>query len=526
VAVSALVVVVARRTSPAIEGGADVGRANASIGATPVPLAAPGADVRRDDRAATGASDTADPPRPRRVRVRGRLTVPDGVDVTAGEVHVTLRDGDLARVAARARPATDGSFDVKDVEVDSTVSHVRAVATVPGFVTVAAEAAPPDDGDVVLDLDLAGALTKGRTIVGRVIDADGRPLSDLPVFVEASTSGSIVPVDRLDPSVVVESTEGPARGLRGTATTDRDGRFSIRGLQCGGCARARSGSRAWVILDGVVDSSGEEGRSLVAWPAVELDLAAVDAASGRSIGAFAIDAVGESGAPWSTSSASGRVRVLWPRSPRAGASLDLTATADGYAPTSEVLRPRDRESRVTAVVSLEPVAARPNGRLVIRVEGDDPASFGVATLDADFRLTLCEAGRGSAAVRRDADAETEVADVPSGTWSYELVPRTYGPALAQTGTVTVPPAAVGEIVWRPMPPNGAIRLPPFDEAGRLRAWIVLRDRHGDRSLRLPFEEFLACPTGTWTVTVEDLGGATLATYDAQVREGEVTTVGR
>ncbi len=171
----------------------------------------------------------------RTARVAGRVTNPEGSATTAGQITLVPESGPVGRggtgMTFGSRIDWDGSFAMVNVPAGRYVLRARSDDSVePQFALLPITVA---GGDI---LDLTVILASAATITGTVT-FQGVQQPDPGQFRIAAP--------------LVES--GPG-GQNQTARVDRDGRFTISGLQAGlHLLRAQGNARGWVLKSATVD---------------------------------------------------------------------------------------------------------------------------------------------------------------------------------------------------------------------------------------------------------------------------------
>lgn len=499
----------------------------------------------RHDEEEKGTAPLAEEARPLRsyrgpLHVHGRVLGPSDVSFGAdARVHLVVVVGEpRGQVVARAPLDAYGAFDFH-AKADREVSRVRVVASIPGFVTSTVDAQPTAEGDVAVDVPLAETLKGGWTCRARVFDDSGEPLEGLPVLVEASPNeGACLPLGRLEESAVIGTTDGGvAEGLRGLARTDAEGRFSIRGLQCGGCSRARSRSPEWFILDDDANQWLARNRDsqeiwLTARPAGSLHLRVFDEATGAPIRRFQAHVVTEGGQEWRPLGREGQLDVTWPVDSQARAPrLDVSVRDEeqAFAPWSENLQAEPRAREITAQVPLRRLAPETTGRVLLRIAGPGARDM-KPTGKLFFEVHLRRPRIRSIGMRVEAEVSmvsipgsgvvTGPYDVPDGPWTYDIVPpdNVNLSLLGSHGSIVVPGGRETEILWS-IPALGTLVLGKDESSVQLEgATVVLRSEDDGRVLRAEAAHRLLVPTGRWAVTVSGRNLEVVATGTASIAE--------
>ena len=460
------------------------------------------------------------------VRVRGRLLAPSGLSLAAARVHVVTwladRGGDTNGDPRDERTLTtvgvkeDGTFDVPSVALPDGVSRVRVVAQVPGFVTLWQEGVPAADGTVTVDLPLDQALkTPMPPWSGRVVDAHGRPVPDLPVFLEATPyDGNSIEAYRIDEGTGAYLGSGgwPLGQLRGSARTDAAGRWEIRGLTCGGCGRLHSGSPDWFLPDDAGNRSfaRRNEASVVAFPAGRLAVVAVDEDDAPI--AFQVYGAPEDGVEWQASSARGLLDVLWPL-PSAGARTEVVVTAAGRRRVALTLSGSDSVPRRVRLLLAGPDDV---GRFALWLSG--PGARDVAA-QATVSLRAIGTSLVVAQPRLQATVEDRLeAEVPAGTFDATVTLRSDPEGFLRTrGTVRIDGRGRGELRWD-VPALGRLRvLSAFPDEAPLR--LVARSASGTR-LEAAYGETHLLPAGEWDVDLVDASGTVQRSGHVEVVAGE------
>lgn len=169
-------------------------------------------------------------------RVAGRVRNPDGSDTTAGQVTLVPETGPVGRggngMTFGSRIDWDGSFAMVNVPAGRYLLRARSDDSVePQFALLPVTVA---GGDL---LDLSVILAAAATITGTVT-FQGVQQPDPGQFRIAAP--------------LVDS--GAAAGQNPTGRVERDGRFTISGLQAGlHLLRAQGNARGWVLKSATVD---------------------------------------------------------------------------------------------------------------------------------------------------------------------------------------------------------------------------------------------------------------------------------
>jgi RNA polymerase sigma factor (sigma-70 family) len=204
----------------------------------------------------------ADPPDGR--PVSGRVLDPDGKPVAGAKVYVpALRSplpaapGDV-EIRTTATSGADGRFTIAASPLGSSLPSAFVIAYVPGYGVAWAEIQDVRADQPIGELTLR--LTRDVPVTGRVINTEGRPMRGASVSLAAVHTP---PDDNLDDYLAnwkrdvrnvlfspKQRLDFPISRITGPTTTDRDGRFTLRGAGAERIAR--------VLVDG-----GGEARALV-----------------------------------------------------------------------------------------------------------------------------------------------------------------------------------------------------------------------------------------------------------------------
>jgi hypothetical protein len=488
---------------------------SAAADAAPAPVALAAMDATRARRTAAGReANGRETTGARTVTVRGRVLLPDGVEVRDGTVHVLAAGGIAGDVVLASAPlAPDLRFEVRGVRVPEGVHALKVAAVLPGAPTGFTDVVPNAAGEAEVDVDVRRPGRTTRTLSARVVDAVGRPLAGLPVFVESMGDRHVLPLFRVE---VTRTGDRP--GERAIARTDADGRFRVEAFASSEPVRAGSSSPEWFLLpDDEHRAFHEREATLTAWPAAELDLTVLGP-KGEPVPSFHVDVVTAAGARWDRAGRNGRLRTLWPRgrTTKDRVDLDVCVQAEGFEPAAETITFARNQVRAATTVRL---AAR------------DPSALGalevtvVGTLRTAYApLELRRAGRRARAasewVHFAEERPTATIEVAEGSWDFRLgFDDGEEAALAMTGRVDVRRGQVTRLTWR-HPATGRLSIGGDAKGSRL----SLASAEDGSVRRVPFWHLLVVPVGTWTVTLEDENGAAIASTRATVTEGEATTV--
>ena len=491
---------VVRAAGPAVE---DVGENVASLATRVRPP--PAAD------ASSAGPVVADAPEPRRLRVFGRVDVPAGTVVEGAKVHVSAaeasepRSGRSERVLAVGRASRDGTYAAEVAAFPTWADGVRALVEVPGAVVVYGEA-PVDSKalEVRVDVDVRSWLgAESRVTDGRVVDASGNPLAGLRVIVQSFPgTPEMIPVDWLEARI------GPAAGLRGVAVTDADGRYAIRGLRCGGCARAFSATPEWFLLQDAGNREVVRGEAeLRAWPATRLTLDVEDDA-GSPLPSFAIDVQTGSDSPLREQGRDGHLDVLWPNSPAARHGVtEVAVEAEGRRTSTFELPPAFGPRSHRAKVRLSSLGRADRGSLGLVVRGE-----GAKEIGSKPTVVLRAPGTGLPLHVLDFAAgesgQEFSARVPVGEWDCEFRPWWPEHVLVRGRAHVVVRAGATERVEWEVPALASVRV--FLDDRRSDVGTVRLTRPGTEPVEFSLEDSALVPAGDWTVEVRDVSDRLVA----------------
>jgi hypothetical protein len=191
-------------------------------------------------------------------RVSGRVTSPDGIPTTAGNVNLIPEGGPGGRAGVNfgGRIEWDGAFTINNVPPGRYTLRARADDTVKPFyasqpITVASADIP----------DLTIVLAPAATISGTV-RFEGRQSAQLPDITQVR--------------VTAPAADAGSVGPTANARVDRDGRFTLDGVAAGThWIRTQGTQRGWMLKSVTVD-----GRETIDTP--------VDIRSGGSISGVAL----------------------------------------------------------------------------------------------------------------------------------------------------------------------------------------------------------------------------------------------
>jgi len=427
------------------------------------------------------------------------------------------------RIVASGPVGRDGSFDLRDISVPADVTRIHVVAAIPGWAERGVEIVPREDGDAAGDV----TLKDGRPFTGRVQDAEGRPVAGLRILITAMPGEpDVLPLDWIQEGV--GGFEIVSGALRGMTITDGEGRYVVRGLECGGCSRAISLSPEWYLLaDAANRSTVSVEPSLTAWSSATMDLRVTDATTGAPIAAFSVEGAPKDGKPWTAEGIDGRLRIAWPRSPARTdpAGIEFTVRASGYVLAIRPYPLARNESVVKAEVALRPATPADTGLVVVNLFGP-----GAGAAAGRITVVLRALGHPSVAARLHLGASgvdgVPVA-APAGSWDFEatLAPDEAA-ALRLVGRVDVVPGKKVDVPWF-LPALGTLELKGGGPvwAGSIQGkTLVLREVGTGSVLRAPLGYTFLVPAGAWTISVEDEHGRVLATRPATIEPDKRTPV--
>ena len=439
-------------------------------------------------------------------------------------MDVLAYEGPNSRIVFASGPVgRDGSFDLQGVSVPTDVTRVYVVASVPGWAERGVEIELREDGDAAGDI----TLRDGRAFAGRVLDAAGMPVAGLRILVTAMPGEpDVLPLDWIREGV--GGFEIVSGALRGMTITDGEGRYVVRGLECGGCSRAISLSPEWYLLsDSANRSTGSGEPSLTAWPSATMDLRVTDAKTGAPIAAFTVEGAPKDGKPWTAEGVDGRLRIAWPRSPARTdpAGIEFTVRADGYLPAIRPYPLAQHDSVVKTDVTLRPATPADTGQVAVHLTGP-----GARAAAGRVTVILRALGHPSVAARLrlgETGSYDFLVAAPAGSWDFEatLAPDEAA-ALRLVGRVDVVPGKKVDVPWF-LPALGTLELKgggPVWEGSIQGKTLVLREVGTGSVLRAPLGYTFLVPAGAWTISVEDEHGRVLANRTSTIEPDKRTTV--
>lgn len=523
----------ATRAPRPADGGALAGGRTSERAAEPEADDARAPGARADGAAATPAPGAADAPR--RVRVRGRVTGLGAVPPDAW-VWVVTRTPTPTYVA-RAPVAADGSFTAEGV-----VSGVeppwplRVSAQVPGAVVEPVEVEGRADETVEVTLPVAS--DEGVFHV-RVVDAAQRPVAGLGVLLVRTGANPFVHAEYPRREV------GRAAGDRddefaARATTDADGRFTLRGLVETAYSFAAADETTWLeVPHGTWVVPREDEIVLVARSAYVVRVVAT-LPEGTPVGGWNGAAFTLTPRPGGGSMLVGTTdgRTLFrgalPDDGDGTLELHLAVVAPGFEPEERALRVGRASPSVDVAVTLRALDPAAFGALVLRssLVGTGGRPLAPRVLEwrtsgrsrSGFWVREEPRGDGRVAFRLSEGSHALEVQAPQGTPFEDL--------LAWRGDVRI---ARGEDLERAFPavPTGSmrVRLPPDDGSGWVSASVR---RDGATSVwtgTCTSREWVvpALPVGPWRLSLAvrrpgGRSGSSEHTASVSVVEGSETLV--
>jgi hypothetical protein len=457
------------------------------------------------------------------IHVHGRLIAPPGTPVGTATVEIApLSDGGGSVSSTHAD--SSGEFDFPPLKWSGSDALVRVVVRLPGYAEDDEIGLPDATGDVRIEVRLRSTIPDLPAYDARIVDESGKPIGGLPVEVREFHFFGTGPVVLGMP----RSPDGTIGVRKAFAVTNEDGRFVARGFGPD-CWSVRISARdpAWIVLPDPLnrDWTRYATRTLVAWPALSVELRVEDA-SGAPIRRFEVSSAPEGVGARTFAGREGRFTLRWPvRSGSPPACLDATVRADGYAPESlSVPIPGPQEEPLTIRLR----KAEGNGGVRFHVTGAGGEAFGTQLEERELVVRFRRPGHLSVADEEDvsispADDSAGVGGLEPGSWEFEVAPL-HAPHLAQRGSVVVAAHEVSEVEVR-FPSFGRIDLDaPRESIERRLRGFRLTNRTDGSTLRIePYARGFV-PVGEWDLVAEAEDGTEIGPIEVSVRAGLVSEV--